>query len=94
MCVKRHSLRTEKIYISLIRRFILADAKRHPREMGTAEVEAFLSLLAVQGKAATSAQNLALSALLFLYRVVLGIELPWMEGVVRAKQPKHVPTVL
>ena len=94
MRVKHYSLRTEKIYIGWIRRFILANAKRHPREMGAAEVEAFLSLLAVQGKVAASTQNQALSALLFLYRVVLGIELPWLEGVVRAKRPKHVPTVL
>jgi len=72
----------------------LANAKRHPREMGASEVEAFLSLLAVQGKVAASTQNQALSALLFLYRVVLGIQLPWMEGVVRAKRPKRVPTVL
>ena len=94
MRVKHYSLRTEKIYIGWIRRFILANAKRHPREMGAAEVEAFLSLLAVQGKVAASTQNQALSALLFLYRVVLGIDLPWLEGVVRAKRPKHVPTVL
>jgi len=94
MRVKHYSLRTEKIYISWIRRFILANAKRHPREMGASEVEAFLSLLAVQGKVAASTQNQALSALLFLYRVVLGIQLPWMEGVVRAKRPKRVPTVL
>ena len=94
MRVKHYSLRTEKIYISWIRRFILANAKRHPREMGAAEVEAFLSLLAVQRKVAASTQNQALSALLFLYRVVLGIQLPWMEGVVRAKRPKRVPTVL
>lgn len=94
MRIKHYSLRTEKIYIGWIRRFILANAKRHPREMGAAEVEAFLSLLAVQGKVAASTQNQALSALLFLYRVVLGIQLPWMEGVVRAKRPKRVPTVL
>ena len=94
MRVKHYSLRTEKIYIGWIRRFILANAKRHPREMGAAEVEAFLSLLAVQGKVAASTQNQALSALLFLYRVVLGIQLPWMEGVVRAKRSKRVPTVL
>lgn len=92
--VKHYSLRTEKIYIGWIRRFILANAKRHPREMGATEVEAFLSLLAVQGKVAASTQNQALSALLFLYRVVLEIPLPWMENVVRAKRPKRVPTVL
>lgn len=94
MRVKHYSLRTEKIYLGWIRRFILANAMRHPREMGVAEVEAFLSLLAVQRNVAASTQNQALSALLFLYRVVLGMELPWMEGVVRAKRPKRVPTVL
>lgn len=94
MRVKHYSLRTEKIYLGWIRRFILANAMRHPREMGVAEVEAFLSLLAVQRNVAASTQNQALSALLFLYRGVLGMELPWMEGVVRAKRPKRVPTVL
>jgi integron integrase len=94
MRIKHYSLRTEKIYIGWIRRFILANAKRHPREMGAAEVEAFLSLLAVQRKVAASTQNQALSALLFLYRVVLGLQLPWMEGVVRAKRSKRVPSVL
>jgi integron integrase len=72
----------------------LANEKRHPRDMGVEEVERFLSGLALHGQVAASTQNQALSALLFLYRVVLGIELPWMENVVRAKRPKHVPTVL
>jgi integron integrase len=92
--VKHYSLRTEATYVGWIRRFILANAKRHPRDMGAAEVEQFLSQLAVQGQVAASTQNQALSALLFLYRVVLGIELPWMDNVVRAKRSQHVPTVL
>lgn len=92
--VKRYSLRTEAVYIGWIKRFILANAKRHPREMGATEVEAFLSMLAVTRRVAASTQNQALSALLFLYRVVLGIDLPWMENVVRAKRPRRVPTVL
>lgn len=92
--LKHYSLRTEAVYLGWIRRFVLAHGRRHPRDMGAAEVEAFLSGLAVQGRVAASTQNQALSALLFLYRQVLGIELPWMEGVVRAKRPQRVPTVL
>lgn len=91
---RHYSLRTEAIYLGWIRRFILANGKRHPRELGAAEVETFLSRLAVHGNVAASTQNQALSALLFLYRQVLGIDLPWMENVVRAKRPLRVPTVL
>ena len=91
---RHYSLRTEAIYLGWIRRFILANGKRHPRELGAAEVEAFLSRLAVHDNVAASTQNQALSALLFLYRQVLGIDLPWMENVVRAKRPQRVPTVL
>ena len=94
MRLKHYSLRTEQAYSSWIRRFIFANARRHPREMGGAEVEAFLSHLAVQGQVSASTQNQALSALLFLYRVVLGIDLPWMENVVRAKRPRRLPVVL
>ncbi|KQZ78354.1 integrase [Rhodanobacter sp. Root561] len=92
--LKHYSIRTEEVYVGWIRRFILANGKRHPREMGEAEVEAFLSALAVQGKVAAATQNQALAALLFLYKQVLNIELPWMEGVVRAKRPQRVPVVL
>jgi integron integrase len=92
--LKHYSLRTEQAYLGWIRRFIIANGRRHPREMGGAEVEAFLSRLAVEGNVAAGTQNQALSALLFLYRVVLGVELPWMESVVRAKRPRRVPTVL
>lgn len=94
-CRVRHlSLRTEQAYVGWIRRFILANGKRHPRELGGAEVEGFLTTLAVRGKVAAGTQNQALAALLFLYREVLGVELPWMEGVVRAKRPRRVPVVL
>src|SRR5690348_16597147 len=89
--LKHYSLRTEAIYVGWIRRFILANGKRHSRDMGALEVEGFLSALAVRGKVAASTQNQALSALLFLYREVLGIELPWMETMVRAKRSQHVP---
>jgi integron integrase len=92
--VKHYSMRTEHAYIGWIRRFILANDKRHPRQLGAVEVEQFLSGLAVQGQVAASTQNQALSALLFLYREVLGIDLPWMESVVRAKHPRKLPTVL
>jgi integron integrase len=92
--VKHYSLRTEHVYVGWIRRFVLANGKRHPREMGGAEVERFLSQLAVRGRVAASTQNQALSALLFLYREVLGIELPWLHNVTRAKRPQHLPVVL
>ncbi|SFL27959.1 integron integrase [Rhodanobacter glycinis] len=92
--VKHYSLRTEQAYLGWIRRFILANGKRHPREMGVVEVEGFLSQLAVQRQVAANTQNQALSALLFLYREVLAIELPWLDGVTRAKRPMRVPTVL
>lgn len=88
------AIRSEEAYLGWIRRFILANGKRHPRELGEREVEAFLTDLAVRGQVAASTQNQALSALLFLYREVLGIELPWMDGIRRAKRPERVPTVL
>ncbi|WP_305068988.1 integron integrase [Marilutibacter chinensis] len=92
--VLHYSIRTERAYVAWIRRFILANGKRHPREMGRREVEAFLSSLATQGGVAASTQNQALSALLFLYRQVLGVELEWMESVVRARRPGRLPVVL
>jgi integron integrase len=88
------SLRTEQAYVGWIRRFVRAHGARHPRDLGGVEVEAFLSHLAQQGQVAPGTQNQALAALLFLYRRVLGMELPWMEGIVRAKRPVRVPTVL
>ena len=91
--LKHYSLRTEQAYVGWIRRFIMANDRRHPRDMGVAEVESFLSTLATHGKVAAGTQNQALSALLFLYREVLSIDLPWMETVVRAKRPKRVPPV-
>ena len=92
--LKRFSRRTERVYWYWIRRYILVNGKRHPRDLGGREVETFLSLLATDGKVAASTQNQALSALLFLYREVLAIDLPWMENVVRAKLPARIPTVL
>ena len=92
--VKHYSLRTEGAYLGWIRRFILFHNKRHPQEMGKLEVEAFLSALAVEGKVAASTQNQALAACLFLYREVLGIDLPWLDNVTRAKVSQRVPCVL
>ena len=89
-----YSLRTETAYVGWIRRFIKANRMRHPRELGGPEVEMFLTHLAVRGNVAASTQNQALAALLFLYRQVLGVDLPWMENVVRAKRPQRLPTVL
>jgi len=91
---KHYSLRTETQYVQWIKRFILFHDKRHPQEMGAAEVEAFLTHLAVVGKVSASTQNQALSALLFLYKEVLSIDLPWLDKVVRAKQPQRLPVVL
>ncbi len=91
---KHYSIRTENQYLQWIRRFILFHGKRHPRDMGAPEVEAFLSHLAVSRDVAASTQNQALSALLFLYREVLGIDLPWLDNVTRAKRPQRLPVVL
>jgi integron integrase len=92
--VKHYSIRTEQAYVHWIRRFILHQGKRHPREMGQEEVEQFLTYLAVDGAVAASTQNQALNAILFLYREVLGIELPWLENVTRAKRTSRLPVVL
>src|SRR3970040_2608477 len=91
---RHYSLRTEKAYAHWIKRYIFFHGKRHPAEMGAPEVTAFLTSLAVHDKVAASTQNQALSALLFLYREVLGGELPWLHDVVRAKRPLHLPAVL
>ena len=92
--LKHYSLRTEQAYCGWIRRFIFANGKRHPRELGAGDVERFLSGLAVRSQVSASTQNQALSALLFLYREVLRIDLPWMQNVVRAKRPRRLPVVL
>ncbi|MGH8194648.1 MAG: integron integrase [Woeseiaceae bacterium] len=89
-----YSYRTEETYSQWIRRFILYHGKRHPREMGAAEIQAFLSDLATRGRVSASTQNQALSALLFLYQKVLQLELPWLDDIVRAKRPVRVPIVL
>lgn len=91
----RHlSRRTEEAYVAWIRRFIFFHDKRHPVELGAPEVTKFLTSLAVDGQVAASTQNQALSALLFLYKDVLEIDLPWLDGIVRAKRPVRLPVVL
>jgi integron integrase len=91
---KHYSYRTEQQYLYWIRRFIFHHKKRHPAEMGAPEVEQFLTYLAVSARVSASTQNQALSAILFLYRQVLEIDLPWLKGVVRAQLPTRVPVVL
>ena len=92
--VRHYSYKTEESYLGWVRRYILFHGKRHPRELGSAEVTAFLSDLATRGQVAASTQNQALAALLFLYRHVLELDLPWLNEVVRAKRPQRLPTVL
>ena len=91
--LKHYSIRTEEAYVNVIRRFILYHQKRHPSEMGTDEIRQYLSHLATDRNVAAATQNVALAALLFLYRDVLQIDLPLVEGVERAKRPKRVPVV-
>ncbi len=92
--LKHYSIRTEQAYLDWIKRFILHFDKRHPIEMGAVEVEVFLTHLAVERNVSASTQNQAKSALLFLYKEVLGAELPWLDKVEQAKTPKRLPTVL
>ena len=91
---RHYSIRTEATYIDWVRRFILFHEKRHPQDMGAAEVEAFLTHLAVDRHVAASTQNQAKSAILYLYKQVLGVELPWLDDVVQAKTPRRLPVVL
>src|SRR5262249_43601699 len=89
-----YSRRTEKAYVAWIKRYIFFHGKRHPAEMGAPEVTHFLTWLATDRQVAASTQNQALNAVLFLYRVVLEQELPWLDEVVRARRPQHLPVVL
>jgi len=91
---RHYSLRTEEAYVAWIRRFILFHGKRHPVEMGEAEINAFLMDLAVRGGVSASTQNQGLAAVLFLYRHVLEKPLPVLADVVRAKRPQHLPVVM
>ncbi|MDD5295471.1 MAG: integron integrase [Rhodocyclaceae bacterium] len=94
MRVKHLSLRTEQTYVGWIKRYIYFHGKHHPKDMGAAEVEAFLSYLATDRQVSSGTQNQALSALLFLYKEVLQVDLPWLDDVVRAKPSRHLPVVL
>ncbi|MEO7724974.1 MAG: integron integrase [Chthoniobacterales bacterium] len=91
---RHYSLRTEEAYLGWIRRFILFHGKRHPREMGAAEVAAFLNYLAQERSVAAATQNQALNALLFLYEAVLERKLGTIEGLQRVRRPPKLPVVL
>lgn len=92
--MRHYSIRTEEAYVDWARRYILFHDKRHPEEMGPVELTAFLTHLATERGVSASTQNQAKSALLFLYREVLGLELPWLDEVVAAKPGKRLPVVL
>ena len=92
--VRHYSIRTEQAYVDWCRRFILWHDKRHPRDMGAAEVEAFLTHLAVERSVSASTQSQAKAALLFLYKEVLGMELAWLDNLVRAQPARRLPVVL
>ena len=92
--MRHYSIRTEEVYIDWARRYILFHDKRHPKDLGAGDVRDFLSHLAVDRNVAASTQNQAKSALLFLYREVLHINLPWLDEVVAAKMSKRLPVVL
>lgn len=92
--VRHYSYQTETAYLGWIRRFVRFHDGRHPRELAGPDVARFLGYLAVERRVSSSTQNQALSAILFLYKHVLEIELPWLDGVVRAKRPQRIPVVL
>lgn len=96
LCVQHYALRTERTYVEWVRRYILFHAKRHPRDMGAPELEAFLTHLAVERGVSASTQNQAKAALLFLYKSVLGMpDLPWLSDVVAARGGRRrLPVVL
>ena len=89
-----YSLRTEEAYVSWVKQFIYFHERRHPREMGPPEVESFLTHLAAARSVSASTHNQALSAILFLYREVLSIDLPWLTEIGRPTAPKRIPVVL
>lgn len=92
--VKHYSIRTERQYTQWIKRYILFHGKQHPQDLGASHLEAFLTHLATEENVAASTQNQALAALLFLYREVLSMDLPWLENVTRAKKAQRLPVVL
>lgn len=92
--VSHYALSTERSYCHWIRRYILFHGKRHPLQMGAPEVEAFLSHLATAENVSAATQNQAMHAVLYLYKTVLGVDLPWLDGVIRARESKRLPVVL
>jgi integron integrase len=92
--VRHRSRRTEQAYVGWIRRFVRFHGMRHPAQMGEVEIERYLTHLAEEGKVSASTQSQAASALIFLYKAVLGRKLGWVDGVVRAKAPRRLPVVL
>ena len=92
--LRHYSYRTEQTYVGWVKRYILFHGRKHPNTMGGSEVEAWLSHLATERNVAAATQAQALSAVLFLYRQVLRIELPWLDNVVRATRPRRLPVVL
>ena len=92
--VAHYALSTERTYCHWIKRYIPHHGKQHPLEMGAPEVEAFLSHLATAENVSASTQNQALHAVLYLYKHVLGIDLPWLDGITRARESKRLPAVL
>ena len=92
--LRHYSIRTEESYLGWMRRFIRFHQFRHPMDLGPNEVESFLSSLVMEGDVASATQAQALSALLFMYRIVIGVDMPWLDEIVRARRPKRLPTVL
>ncbi|WP_076587914.1 integron integrase [Solilutibacter tolerans] len=89
-----YSKRTEQAYLGWVRRFIAANHRKHPRHLEGRDVEAFLTNLASNGQVSASTQNQALAALLFLYRDILNVDVPWMDKMVRAKRSRRIPVVM
>src|SRR5262245_41086633 len=92
--LRHYSYRTEQQYVAWIRRFVVFHGRRHPRDLGGPEVEAFLTHLAIDRNVASATQAQALAGILFLYRHVLNVDFPWLTNVVRARRPKRLPVVL
>ncbi len=92
--VRHYSYRTEQAYIGWIRRYIIFHGKRHPALLGAEEVRQFLTWLARDRNVSAATQSQALASILFLYRQTLDIDLPWVENIVRARKPQHLPVVM
>src|SRR6185437_3763417 len=92
--LRHYSLRTERSYMDWVRRYVRFHGLKHPRELGAEHVTAFLSSLANQRNVSASTQNQALAAILFLYRDVMRVELPWLHELTRARRPRRLPVVL